>query len=156
MLLLAFILPDHITEIAWLLTLAVSEIPALNKAVMAADVFFLWLLLGLSLYCLPGIGDEEVAKMSPSFLYHSLHLHMTLFYWWLVKGYCWLSWLQKHNLMAPLELVLSADSLRAGISFPYVSADLVFWMVAFPSWRFWEVLTLLYHRFTISLRCRYS
>ena len=42
MLLLAFILPDHITEIAWLLTLAVSEIPTLNKAVMAADVFLLF------------------------------------------------------------------------------------------------------------------
>ena len=48
--------------------------------------FCFLLLLGLSLYCLPGIGDEEVAKMSPSFLYHSLRLHMTLFYWWLVKG----------------------------------------------------------------------
>lgn len=80
MLLLAFILPDHITEIAWLLTLAGSEIPAMNKAVMATDVFLLLLLLGLSFYCLPGIGDEEVAKMSPSFLYHSLRLHMTLFY----------------------------------------------------------------------------
>ena len=43
------------------------------------EMCFCLLLLGQSLYCLPVVGDEEVAK-SPSSLYHFLFLHMAWFY----------------------------------------------------------------------------
>ena len=64
LLLLAFFLPDHLTDISWLLSLAAFWIPHTKKCNRRWKLVFAYCLLAS--HCLVVGGEEEVAKMSPS------------------------------------------------------------------------------------------